>query len=455
MIFRRLLVCLSLATFASFFVSASADEAPKPNIVFIMADDLGYADTACYGAPDAKTPNIDRLAAEGLKFTNFYAMSCQCTPSRTAILTGRYPQRAGGMECAIGTGNVGRYDEAIALAAKGELGLPADYAVLAPALKSAGYFNGIFGKWHLGYEPKFNPLEQGFDVFTGFLGGNVEYFDHYETSDLEVYVKGREPIKREGYMTDLITEDAVNFLNQRAAEPDTPFFLYLPHSAPHFPFQGPQDREPKRTSDNWMDGTRLSYVAMLESLDAGVGQVMETLEKNGQAKNTIVIFTSDHGAMPPGLNTPYRDYKSTTFDGGLRVPCLVHWPGVIEPGSVSHQVGTLMDLTASFLHIAGVKPPDEKPLDGIDILSHVIDGKPEIPRTLFWRYRRGDETWWGARDGNLKLVRNQKGDAVEEWLFDLSDDPTETNTVAGERPEEYGKIQRELLKWEQEVRPWR
>ena len=453
---RRFLVCLALAAFAfSFSVSASADEAKKPNIIFIMADDLGYADIGSYGAPDAKTPHIDSLAVDGLKFTNFYAMSCQCTPSRTAILTGRYPQRAGGLECAIGTGNVGRYDEAEALAAKGELGLPAEYAVLAPALKGVGYVNGVFGKWHLGYEPKFSPLEQGFDRFTGFLGGNVEYFEHYETSGLDVYVKGREPIDREGYLTDLITEDAVAFLDERAAEPDTPFFLYLPHGAPHFPFQGPGDREPKRTAENWMDGTRINYVAMLESLDDGVGKVLEALEKNGQAENTIVIFTSDHGAMEPGLNTPWRDYKSTTFEGGLRVPCVVRWPGKIEPGTVSHQVGTLMDLTASFLQIAGTEAPDQKPLDGIDILGHVLDGKPEMPRTLYWRYRRGDKTWWGARDGNLKLVRKQEGDAVEEWLFDLATDPTETKSVTSERPEEYGALQRKVLLWEKEVRPWR
>lgn len=440
------LVLISLATAAA---------APKPNIVFILADDLGYADIASFGAPDAKTPHIDSLAADGLKFTNFYAMNCQCTPSRTAFLTGRYPQRAGGLECAIGTGNVGRYDEAIALAEKGELGLPAEFAVLAPALKSAGYMNGIFGKWHLGYEPKFSPLDQGFDAFTGFLGGNVEYFEHYETSDLEVYVKGREPIDREGYLTDLITEDAVDFLNRRATEPDSPFFLWVSHAAPHFPFQGPEDREPKRTPENWMEGTRQSYVAMLESLDAGVGRVLETLAKNGQAENTLVIFTSDHGAMAPGLNTPWRDYKSTTFEGGLRIPTVMRWPGVIEPGVVSHQIGTLMDLTTSFLNLAGTEPPDGKPLDGIDILGHVLDGKPEIPRTLFWRYRRGDETWWAARDGNVKLVRKQMGEAVEEWLFDLSSDPTETRSVAAERPRDYGSLQRALLKWEQEMVPMR
>lgn len=451
----RLKVSLFFASATLFSVllpplATQGADAP-PNIIFILADDLGYADTSLYGAPDVETPHLDSLGRDGLKFENFYAMGPQCTPSRTAFLTGRYPQRAGGMECAIGTGNVGRYDEAIALAKEGDLGLPARLAVLAPALKSAGYENGIFGKWHLGYEPKFSPLEQGFDTFTGFLGGNVEYFRHYELSDLDVYLSGREPVEREGYLTDLISDDSVAFLKACAARPERPFFLFASHAAPHFPFQGPDERDPEPTAENWMEGTRESYVAMLRSLDEAVGRILIALAENGQAENTIVVFSSDHGAMVPGLNTPWRGHKDTLFEGGLRVPCVVRWPGVIKPGTVSTQVGTLMDLTGSFLNAAGAEVPDGGKLDGIDILAHVQEAKPDTPRTIPWRYRRGDLTWRGLRDGDWKLLYRHEGDTIESYLFDLSSDPTETTNLYESEGDTVIRLREKLERWEEET----
>ncbi len=453
---RPNIIWFALGWIAATWSCPALVSAARPNIVLILADDLGFADTGCYGAPDAKTPAIDQLAAEGLKFNQFYAMAPQCTPSRVSILTGRYVQRAGGLECAIGTGNVGRYDEAEALAAKGELGLPPRLAVLAPALKRAGYHNAAFGKWHLGYDPKFHPMDQGFDEFTGFLGGNVDYFRHHELSDLDVYLRGREPVRREGYLTDLITQDAVDYLNRRAAEPQTPFFLYLPHAAPHFPFQAPQDADaPPPTEENWMEGTRPTYVQMLQSLDAGVGRVMETLQKNGQAENTLVIFTSDHGAMPPGLNDPWRGFKSTLFEGALRVPCIARWPAVIEPGSSSDQIGTLMDLTASFLRIAEAEPADHGPLDGTDVLRHVLSGQADQPRTLYWRYRRGDETWSAIRAGDMKWIRHRQGEDEQQWLFDLAKDGMEQNDLANQQPDELLSLRQQYADWEAEMVPLR
>ncbi len=429
----------------------------RPNMVFILADDMGYGDLSCYGAPDAKTPNIDQLAAEGLKFTNFYANGPECSPSRTAFLTGRYPQRVGGLECAIGTGNVGRYDDAIRLAEKHDLGLPRDLAVLAPALSKAGYRNAIFGKWHMGYEAKFSPLDQGFDEFVGFLGGNVDYFHHVELSDLPVYYRGRKPVEREGYTTHLITDDGIDFLECQKAKPDQPFFLYLAHAAPHFPFQAPDGPTGLPSKEQWTQGSRATYVKMLEDLDGQVGRILQALRDNQQAANTLVVFASDHGAMKPGLNTPWRDYKGTLFDGGIRVPCLVRWPGKIKPGQVSTQVASIMDLTRSLVALGGGQWPQSLAPDGIDILDHVVRGKADVMRTLFWRSRRGERTWRAVRDGDLKYVKKSEAGKSEEWIFDLAEDPGEENNLiqraAGRAAA--AVLRKKLSRWEVEVKPVR
>ncbi len=403
---------------------------PGPNIVFIVADDMGYADISSFGAPDVETPNIDRIATEGIKFTNIYAMGPECTPSRASYLTGRYPQRIGGLECAIGTGNVGRYDDAIRLAEANDLGLPAWNAVLAPQLKKLGYHNAIFGKWHLGYEDKFSPLDQGFDEFVGFLGGNVDYFRHKELSDIEVYLSGRDIIRgREGYTTNLITQDAIQFLADRRRDPDRPFFLYLPHAAPHFPFQGPEDDDGGMPSaEEWTTGTRETYIKMMENLDASVGAVLEGLDAIGVAENTIVVFTSDHGAMKPGLNSPWRDYKGTLFEGGIRVPLLVRWPAKITPGTTSTQVGTLMDLTHSFLAAAGADIGTLS-LSGDDLIGHAISGKPNYGRMLHWRAKRDPKVWNAIRYNNWKYIHKLDDGTVTEMLFNLRDDPYEENNL--------------------------
>ncbi len=425
----------------------------KPNIVFMLMDDMGYADIGCYGAPDAKTPRIDKLAAEGIRFTQCYAMGAECTPSRTAILTGRYPQRPGGLECAIGTGNVGRYDDAERLAEEKELGLPASMAVLAPGLKAAGYETAVFGKWHMGYEPKFNPLEQGFDEFFGFLGGNVDYFTHEELSEIPVLLEGKELAEAEGYMTHVITDRAVEFLGRAKADERPPFFLYLPYSVPHFPFQGPGDGEKApHPEEEWTAGTREKYVEMLEDMDASVGRVLDAIQENGLLLKTIVVYASDHGAMKPGLNTPLRDYKGTLFEGGVRVPCIVRWPGNMPTGAESSQICSLMDLTPSFLRVAGAKVPDGGELDGVDILEHVQKGEEDYPRTLFWRARRGERTWRAVRFGDAKYVRKTEGEVTSEWLFDLSEDEGEEEDLMERNKEIADELKKMLAEWELGVR---
>ncbi|MEM7147511.1 MAG: sulfatase-like hydrolase/transferase [Verrucomicrobiota bacterium] len=426
-------------------------EAEKPNIVFMLVDDMGAGDLSCYGAPDVETPRIDGLAAEGVRFTRFYAMGPECTPSRTAFLTGRYPQRAGGMECAIGTGDVGRYDDAEVLAATGDLGLPAEQAVLAPGLKAAGYDTAIYGKWHLGYDQeKFSPLGQGFDEFYGFLGGNVDYFRHVELSEIPVMYRGREIAEeREGYMTHLITDDAVGFIGR---EHEAPFFLYVAFSTPHFPFHGPED-DPGGLlpDDQWTVGERDAYVRMLVDMDESVGRILDALEAAGLREDTLVVFASDHGAMVPGLNTPFRDYKGTLFEGGIRVPCIARWPGKIPAGVESAQVGTLMDLTVSFLDVAGAEVADGGELDGMDILAGVMGGREEVDRELFWRSKRGERTWWAVRDGDWKYVRRDDGGVVDEWLFDLGADEEEGVDLKEVDRGEMVRLKEGLAEWELEV----
>lgn len=426
--------------------------AVRPNIIFMLADDLGYGDLPAFGAQDVRTPNLDRLAVEGVKFTQAYANGPECTPSRTAIFTGRHPQRPGGLECPLGTGNVGRYDDAIRLRAQNDLGLPPRMAVLAPGLKAAGYTTALVGKWHLGYEAKFNPLDQGFDRFFGILGGNVDYYRHVELSDLPVFMEDRAVVTRCGYMTDLFRDEAVAFVRQQNEK--QPFFLMLSFTAPHFPFQPPgAPDEPMPTSEQWTKGTRANYVKMIENMDEAVGAVMKTLTERGMEENTLIVFASDHGAMEPGSNAPWRDYKETLFDGGIRTPVLARWPGKLKAGSVEERPWMLMDLTASFMKLADALPPDGRPLDGHPVLVDVIAGRESPARDFFWRARRGERTWRAVRSGDLKWIgKSDAGGDSEEWLFDLHADPTEMRDVKGERSADLMRLKALVSAWEDEVK---
>jgi arylsulfatase A-like enzyme len=420
--------------------------AAKPNIIFILVDDMGYGDIACYGAPDVRTPHLDTLAGQGVRFTQFYANGAECTPTRTAFLTGRYAQRAGGLECAIGTGNVGRYDDAIRLAEKGELGLPARQSVLAKPLKKQGYATAIFGKWHLGYERKFLPHRFGFDESFYFLGGNVDYFTHKELSPLPALYRGDKPVEREGYMTHLITEDALDFIDRRKAQP---FFLYLPYSTPHFPFQAPGDEGKVFTKENWLEGSRETYVAMLEDMDTQVGRIMNALKSAKIANNTLLVFASDHGGMGPSRNAPFRDKKGTLFEGGIRTTCIARWPGKLPVAKTSSRLTLTFDLTASFLAAAGAVSP--LALDGIDVFADIANGKLPEARIVGWRARRGDRTWRAIRADNLKYVSKIENNAIEEYLFDIAKDPTETSNLIESHPDETKQMLRLLGAWEDEV----
>jgi len=248
--------------------------AGRPNIILIMADDLGYGDVGCYGCTDIRTPAINKLATEGVRFTTFYANAPECTPTRAALLTGRYQHRIGGLECAIGIGNVGRYDDAVRLQKTNDLGLPVEETSIARILKDAGYATAICGKWHLGYEPKFFPLKHGFDFWFGPVGGAVDYFHHCEYTGKPALYLNDQPIRRQGYLTDLITEEAVKFIQRQR---NRPFFLYVAYTAPHTPYQGPNDRKPAPVSEaDYNKGSRATYASMVERMDEGIAKKLKT-----------------------------------------------------------------------------------------------------------------------------------------------------------------------------------
>jgi N-acetylgalactosamine-6-sulfatase len=422
----------------------------RPNIILIMADDLGYGDVGCYGCSDIRTPAIDSLADEGVRFTTFYSNAPECTPTRTALLTGRYQQRVGGLECALGIGNVGRYDDAVRLRQTHDLGLPVEETSIARMLKDAGYATAISGKWHLGYEPKFFPLPHGFDSWFGPVGGATDYFYHIEYTGEPALYENDKPVEREGYLTDLITDEAVGFIRRKKSKP---FFLYVAYTAPHTPYQGPDGKKPEPVpQDNYNKGSRETFAAMVERMDRGVGRILKTLNDAGLTDNTLVVFMSDNGANRTGNNSPFSGYKGNLFEGGIRVPCIAKWPGVLAWGMVSDQPCMTMDFSRSIVRAAGTKPPAGREFDGMDILQAVATNQPVKKRTLFWRARRGQWTRKAVRDGNLKYISLQNGSNVKEYLFDLKRDPAENNNLLKKQPENVRKLKIILQNWEQKVK---
>jgi N-acetylgalactosamine-6-sulfatase len=457
---RFLMVALPWALLLLPGIAAHAEEVGplrKPDIVLIVADNLGHGDLSCYGAKDIQTPHIDKLASQGVRFTNFYSNGPECSPTRTALFTGRYQQRLLGLECALGTGNVGRYDEAIALAENHQLGLPPGESVLVPLLHKAGYKTIGLGKWHLGYEPHLLPPHHGFDYFLASLGGTIDYFYHNEPTGERVLYENLKPVRNNKYFTDLITEKAVAFLKEQPA--DEPIFLYLPYTAPSAPFQDPDQKpkEPKVSkawdSDDWQKGDRKTLKKIIERLDQGVGQVMAALESTGRAENALVIFCSDNGAYPiAASNAPFRGHASELFEGGIHVAAIARWPGKIPQGRTEDRLTMTFDLTASILAASGLTPPEDRPLDGIDVLGQIARGEPAQDRALFWRARRAERTWRAVRHADLKYLSRQDGASVEEFLFDLKTDPGETRNLLSMKPNAASALKQKLSDWEHEMR---
>ena len=409
--------------------SLAADS--PPNVLIILADDLGYGDLSCFGATDLQSPHVDGLASEGMRLTEFYANCPVCSPTRAALLTGWYQDMVG-------------VPGVIRTHVDNNWGYLAPEAVLLPSLLGpAGYHSAIIGKWHLGLEAPNRPNDRGFDLFHGFLGDMMDDYWHHRRHDINYMRHNDREIDPEGHATDLFTNWACDYLQSRA-EADEPFFLYLAYNAPHTPIQPPpewlakvQEREPDMTEK------RAKLVALIEHMDAGVGRVLSCLEETGLAESTMVVFTSDNGGqLNVGANNgPLRDGKQSVYEGGLKVPCVVRWPGVVEAGSASTQRAMSRDLFPTVLEAAGVTCPH--PIDGVSIVP-TLSGKGQVPLREFWVFRRregglryGGKTIDAIRQGDWKLLQNSPFQPLE--LYNLAEDPLEETDLA---QREKGTLQR-------------
>ncbi len=423
--------------------AAQEPEPRKPNVVIIMADDLGYGDISCYGNTTINTPNLDRLAREGVRFTDFHSNGAVCSPTRAALLTGRYQQRAG--VSGVITAKSHRHQ-----------GLPLEETTLAEALQAEGYTTGMFGKWHLGYDRKYNPVQQGFDEFVGFVSGNIDYHSHVDQEGYYDWWSGDALVNQRGYSTDLIADNANDFIVRNK---DKPFFLYIAHEAPHYPFQNRQskaDRAPGGRLNEDFPGTgseqnvEAIYKDMVEIMDEAIGSTLEVLSTSGLDRHTIVFFCSDNGASRRGSNGNLRGRKGSVWEGGHRVPAIVRWPGKIAPGRESDATITTMDIFPTVLELAGAKMFSD--VDGVSIATHLLQEQPVPERVLFWEHvdNRGNHHD-AVRDGKWKLVlpAGQK----EASLFNLEKDIQESHNIASRNPRRVASMLEKLNAWKTDVDP--
>jgi len=412
----------------------------RPNVVFIMADDLGWADLSCYGRQDYATPVLDGLAAQGVRFTNGYANSAVCTATRVALMTGRYQYRLPiGLEEPL----QGR-----------AVGLPPAHPTLPSLLRDAGYRTALVGKWHLGDLPHYCPLKSGFQQFWGIRGGGVDYFTH-ELNGVNDLWDGATNIDRVGYLTDLLGDRAVSVLEDFSGT-DAPFFLNLNFTAPHWPWEGPNDQaEAERLRakagdpmpiQHWDGGDLATYAAMIGNLDANVGKVLAALGRLGLADNTLVVFTSDNGGERFSRMFPLTGRKTELLEGGLRVPVIVRWPAVAVPGSTSAAQVMTMDWLPTLLAAAGSAPDAAHPSDGIDIRPSIAGG--DLPdRTLFWRFTHNAQQ--AARRGAHKLFAA----GGHSFLFDVDADPMERANLKHRLPDTFAALQAAWHEWDATMLP--
>lgn len=433
--FLKILSCGSLGLW-TYGCGITGNQPKKtPNFILIMADDLGYGDLGCYGSHSLQTTHIDSLARNGLKFNDFHSNGPVCSPTRAALLTGRYQQRCG-IEGVVTARN------------HRETGMPLEEATFAEILGNAGYATALFGKWHLGYPERYNPVHQGFQQFRGFVSGNVDYRSHIDQEGYEDWWSGDELKQEEGYTTRLITRHGVQFISEHHKQP---FCLYLAHESPHYPYQGPDDpadRSPGNPEP--IHGSRkdvdTAYKQMISALDEGVGEIMETLRRLDLENDTLVLFFSDNGPAGPGSSGRLRGSKSSLWEGGHRVPAIASWPGMIAANSETDETVMTMDIFPTLVSLAGIDLPEHLKLDGVDLSPILFDDGQLSRRQLFWRF--GEQRV--VRDGHWKLLLNPRGEKGS-ILCNLDEDPSEETDLADEFPEKVLEMEIALSRWEKRV----
>jgi arylsulfatase A-like enzyme len=435
---RRDFLRLGAGAVAAAALPAGAQPARRPNVVVILADDLGYADVGFQGCRDYATPHLDSLVRQGVRCTNGYVSHPFCSPTRAGLMTGRYQQR------------FGHENNPAWLPDDTRVGLPVDQITLPQVLSAAGYATGAVGKWHLGAAPCFHPLARGFREYYGFLGGGHQYLPGAKGSNEYTIPlqRNRESVAQTEYMTDELSREAVAFIGRHKAEP---FFLYLAYNAVHTPLQAP----PKyldRVKDI-ADPRRRTYAAMGVAMDDGVGQVLAALRANGLENDTLVWFMSDNGGPPeqvaPTRNTPLRGNKGNVLEGGVRVPCALQWRGTLPAGKVYDEPVSSLDVMATAAALAGAKLPTDRPLDSVDLVPYLTGRKTGAPhQRLHWRTGGGQA--WAVREGSLKLLK--QGQRPPE-LYDLAADIGESRDLAADRPQDAARLLAAHDAWSQQLVP--
>ncbi len=409
----------------------------RPSFVLILADDLGYADLGCYGGRSGCSPELDRMAAEGLRFTDGYSNSPVCSPTRFALATGRWQYRLRG-------GN----DEPIASRHRGnpELGLPPSHPTLASLLRDAGYATALAGKWHMGFLPHFGPLKSGYQEFFGPMSGGIDYFTHRDPAGVHDLYEGEEEVERIGYITDLISDRAVEFIEKQAVR-KTPFLLSVHYTAPHWPWETREDEAEAHRLDkiyHFDGGSVAAYTTMIRHMDEGIGRILEALNKAGADKNTLVVFTSDNGGERFSDSWPLKGGKMDLLEGGIRVPYLVRWPARVKPGGATAQLAITMDWVATFLEAAAVEPHPEFPLDGVSLMKCLENPGSPLERDLYWRMKFRNQK--AVRSGRWKYLSIDGN----EFLYDLAKDARERANLARREPQRLAAMRTRYDAWERQ-----